>query len=69
MAALVLFATAELYAVNHGITDNILWAPTTPRRAAVLLATLLPFIMLAVLARSAWWRRAAERRDVSDSCS
>lgn len=48
--ALVLFALADAAAVAGGVTDNILWAPTTPVRALVLVLTILPVAWAATAA-------------------
>jgi hypothetical protein len=42
--ALVASVAIEVVAVNTGITDNILWPPTTLRRGLMLTALLLPWV-------------------------
>lgn len=56
------FATAamEAAAVRTGLTDNILWAPTTPLRALALVAVLTP---TALVVGSATTRRVRLRED------
>ncbi|MFD4763972.1 hypothetical protein ACFWOJ_35600 [Streptomyces sp. NPDC058439] len=54
MLVLVTLAIVMSTSVTHlarqaGLTDNILWAPTTPRRALALSATLAPWAGLLVL--------------------
>jgi hypothetical protein len=46
--AIVASGTIEHFALRAGLTDNILWAPTTPRRALALAATLAPWAALLV---------------------
>lgn len=36
------YQICEQYSLNHGLTANILWAPTTPQRAIWLVLTTLP---------------------------
>lgn len=60
--AVVLFTLADAFAVRIGVTENILWAPTTPLRAVVLLTTIAPLAWLgATLVRD----RAEGRSGVS----
>lgn len=42
IVAIVMSASVTHLARQAGLTDNILWAPTTPRRALALSATLAP---------------------------
>ena len=44
----VITIAIELFAVREHITDNILWAPTNPLRAAVLAAVLAPSVIVTV---------------------
>ncbi|EFC82188.1 hypothetical protein [Parafrankia sp. EUN1f] len=53
-AAVLATAAMEAAAVRAELTDNILWAPTTPLRALALVATLTP---TALLLHSAAMRR------------
>jgi hypothetical protein len=46
-AALVVSTAVEVVALNAGITDNVLWPPTTPVRGLLLLALLLPWVPVA----------------------
>jgi hypothetical protein len=48
LAAALAFAVADAIAVAYGITDNILWAPTTPVRALWLWVTVAPLIVAAL---------------------
>jgi hypothetical protein len=43
-AALVTSVAVEVVALNAGITDNILWPPTTFRRGLMLVALLVPWV-------------------------
>jgi hypothetical protein len=43
-AALVASVAVEVVALNAGITDNILWPPTTRRRGLMLIMLLLPWV-------------------------
>jgi hypothetical protein len=47
VGALLAFGLCEAIAVRYGITDNILWAPTTPLRATALAITLAPLVSVA----------------------
>jgi hypothetical protein len=47
LACAALFVLCEVVARAAGITDNLLWAPDTPRRAAALAVTVAPVITLA----------------------
>lgn len=42
--AVVVSGLVEVVAVNAGITDNVLWPPTTRVRALALAALLLPWV-------------------------
>lgn len=42
--ALVVSGLVEVVALNAGITDNVLWPPTTRVRALALAALLLPWV-------------------------
>ncbi|WP_322748833.1 MULTISPECIES: hypothetical protein [unclassified Frankia] len=53
-------AALEVAAVRAGLTDNILWAPTTSLRALALVAVLTP---TALVAGSAIVRRTRHRAD------
>lgn len=53
----------EILAVRAGVTENILWPPTTPPRALTLLVLFLPWIGAYLDLRShVLARRAARRR-------
>jgi hypothetical protein len=61
IVALAASAAVEIVAVRAGVTDNILWMPSTPLRGAVLAALLLPWLPAAlelILAARRRWRRA-----------
>lgn len=47
LAALVLSAAGEVIAVHGRLTDNILWIPSSPLKAIVLAAVLLPWLLAA----------------------
>jgi hypothetical protein len=65
--AVALSACVEALAVNRGVTENILWAPTSPLRALALLAVLAPWVALISLSAIRRRRDARleeiERRD------
>jgi hypothetical protein len=44
VAALATSVAVEVVALNAGITDNILWPPTTFRRGLMLAALLVPWV-------------------------
>lgn len=44
VTALAQTSLAEVLAVRANLTDNILWAPTTPLRALALAAVVLPWV-------------------------
>jgi hypothetical protein len=46
-AALVVSAAVEVVALNAGITNNVLWPPTTPVLGLMLIALLLPWVPVA----------------------
>lgn len=48
LAALLTFAVLDAVAVRVGVTDNVLWAPTTPGRSAMLIVTVAPLAALGV---------------------
>ncbi|CAL9407637.1 hypothetical protein SUDANB58_01577 [Streptomyces sp. enrichment culture] len=48
IVAIVTSTIVSRLALQAGLTDNILWAPTTPRRALALSATLAPWAGLLV---------------------
>lgn len=48
VTAVVLSSAAEVLAVRAQLTDNILWAPSTPLRALGLAAVVLPWMPVAV---------------------
>ncbi len=48
LVALFAFAVLDALAERVGVTDNVLWAPTTPTRAGMLAVTLAPLIGLGV---------------------
>lgn len=56
--AVLLSGCCEVVALRAGLTANILWAPTSPVRAAALLGTVGPWMVLLALARG---RRCAPR--------
>ena len=56
VVALLAFALLEAIAVGIDVTDNVLWAPTTPARATMLAVTLAP---LAGLGVTHWRHRSA----------
>lgn len=66
MAALVLFTVGQITSVRSGVTRNVLWAPTDPHRAAMLVLTVAPVLL------AAWWTaqclrlRAGEGTDAVD---
>lgn len=62
LGALMVFTLCEVFAALGGISDNILWAPDTPVRAAALVVTLSPVLVLAAHL-SARRRRRHESRD------
>jgi hypothetical protein len=46
-AALAVSVVVEVVAVRAKVTDNILWPPSTPRRATTLAALLVPWLPVA----------------------
>ena len=48
LAALVISLAVEVVAVHAGVTDNILWPPSTPLRALTLAAVLVPWLSITV---------------------
>jgi hypothetical protein len=46
VVALGMFALMDVYAVRTGVTANVVWAPTTLWRAAVLVAALAPLVSM-----------------------
>lgn len=48
VGALVCSLVVEIFAVHSGVTDNILWPPSTPLRALTLAALLLPWLPVSV---------------------
>lgn len=61
VAAAFLMALVEVAALRAGLTANLLWAPTTPLRAFVLLAALAPWVPsacdLVAVVRARWLLR------------
>lgn len=47
LVAVGCFASMDALAVRVCVTDNILWAPTTPTRALMLMITLAPLVAVA----------------------
>ncbi|RBY78821.1 hypothetical protein DQ238_12060 [Geodermatophilus sp. TF02-6] len=47
LVAVLLFALCEVQAARLGVTENVLWAPTTPLRGAALAVTVAPLAALA----------------------
>lgn len=62
-AALCSSVVVELAAVHLGITENILWPPTSLPRACALVLLVLPWLAPAIDLRDAIARRRAARTD------
>ena len=58
LLAVVVSVVVEVVAVRADLTDNILWAPSTPARAVALAALLAPWV--ALVARRFDRRRPAQ---------
>lgn len=57
LAALACFAGLDAVAVRAHVTDNILWAPTTPTRAVLLMITVAPLVMAVAFRKPCSTRR------------